>query len=95
MYEKQIILHNVDRKTQYVSVGLGLGRLLLRPEVEGIVNRLGSNIKTTIGAGYIDIIPPLSKKRQREFGKEIVNLAVTLDPTPPKPEFEISPKPKN
>lgn len=90
MYEKQIILHNVNRKTQYVGVGRELGRLLLRPEVAAIVQELGSTVKINMGSNSIDIVPPLKKPDQKKFGKAIVVLAVRLDPTPPPPTFEIN-----
>lgn len=90
MYEKQIILHNVDRKTQYVGVGRQLGLLLLRPEVAQIVKGLGSSVKTNMGSTSIDIVPPLKKPDQKRFGKAVVELAIKLDPSPPPPTFEIN-----
>ena len=87
--QKQFLIGSSSEKT-FVAVDSTLGVILRRPEVIEIAASYGSEVRGTFGFTSIDIIPPIPYEQLDKLGQALVQLALSLDPSDPKPTYEIS-----
>ena len=90
--EKLFSISNPNRSQQFVYASRELGRILLMDEVSDIVREFGSEVKRTLGDYSISIQPPIPKAKLPQFGEALVQLAHTLDPSDPMPDYDIDGK---
>ncbi|MBX4197592.1 hypothetical protein KW801_03510 [Candidatus Saccharibacteria bacterium] len=89
MNEKEFLIGNAGPNEQYVIVSRALGRILMRDEVAEIIGELGSTARSSPSDVSIEITPPIPEDKLPKLGEALVELASSLDPTPPLPTYKI------
>jgi hypothetical protein len=86
----KIFLIHQQKDSTSVTRSPELGRILFRPEINVIAAQFGSIVLRVGGETVIDIVPPVKDEEIPILGDALVDLAKTLDPSPPEPIYKIT-----
>jgi hypothetical protein len=76
-------------ESTFVTATAELGMLLRHPGVRDIAAGYDSYVRSTVDFNQAEVIPPIPRGELEKFGQALVDLALSLDPSDPKPTYKV------